>query len=76
MSRNGTPGEVKVLDSTYTAEVVVKRHRTTEQANERGFFDGLPTTTAGELASIKVTSKTLEGLVLKIKQHADLLEDE
>lgn len=70
------PNEIKVWDTTYSAEVIVKRSRTTQKANDRGFFDEPSITSSGELASVKVTSTTLEGLVLKIKQHADLLEDE
>lgn len=76
MSDTGLANEVQVLDATYHATLVVNRARTTRKANERGYFDAPPLTSNGELASLKLTSMTLEGLVLKIKQHVDLLEDE
>lgn len=76
MVDQGQPNEVRVLDSTYKATVKVERSRTTRKANERGYFDNPPQSSAGQLAEIVVTSSTLEGLVLKVKQHADLLTDE
>lgn len=76
MPRSGSPNESKVLDSTYSAEVVIRRVRTVERANERGYFDEPPVKNADELTTLKLTSTTLEGIVLKIKQHVDLVEDE
>jgi hypothetical protein len=72
----GAAGEVKVWDSTYSAEIRVTRSRTTQKANGNGYFDDPPQTSSGELAMIKVTSTTLQGLVFKIHQHADLVTDE
>ena len=71
----GSPNEVRVIDSTYTAVIIVNRSRTTCKANERGYFEAPQQTSAGQLAKIEVSSTTLEGLALKIKQHTDLLED-
>lgn len=76
MTDQGTPNEVRVLDSTYQATIQVERSRTTRKANARGYFDDSPQSSAGQLAQVVVTSTTLEGLVLKIKQHADLLTDD
>jgi len=72
----GTPNEFRVLDSTYSVSIEVQRSRTTVTANDNGYFDEPERTSAGRLARIELTARTLEELVLKIKQHADLLEDE
>jgi len=76
VSDRGQPNEMQVLDSTYSATLTVRRSRTTRKANANGYFDAPPLTSDGELACLKITSTTLEGLGLKIKQHTDLLEDE
>jgi hypothetical protein len=70
------PFDRKILDESYEAELVVKRTRITKTANGNGYFDDPAVTSKGELASVKITSTTLTGLQLKIKQHTDLLEDE
>ncbi len=74
-SRTGTPGEVRVLDETFRAELVIKRTRVSKKANENGYFDDPATTSAGELATLTLHSTSLEGLQAKIKAHVDLVEE-
>lgn len=76
MVDRGSAGEVQVLDSTYTAVIIVARSRTKRTADGGGYFNSPPETSSGEMANIKIHATSLTNLALKIKQHTDLLEDE
>lgn len=71
-----SPFEVKVVEESYEAYVTIKRHRVIARANANGYFDDPEKAEDRLLVDIKLSSTSLEGIVLKIKQHSDLVEDE
>lgn len=70
------PFQIAVLEEEYEAFVTIKRKRVTKKANGNGYFDDPAKDDSRLMVDLKLTSTSLEGIKLKIKQHIDLTEDE
>lgn len=76
MSRGtGSPGEIKVIEESFDAVVIINRSRITLKANGNGYFDDPAVPSKGILTKVELAASDLETLKLRIKQHVDLVDE-
>jgi hypothetical protein len=72
---NGNPNEIKILDESFDALVIINRSRVALKANANGYFDDPAQSSKGILTKVEIAASDLETLKLRIKQHVDLVDE-